>query len=203
MGRRATPVRGHRRDGRAGLRRRRDPAHARDAADVALRLARRHPLAAGADRAARPPRSTAPTIGSSKWTRARSRAAATRWSGPSTPAVTSRARSSAPRSARARIPFDGVRLAHLVMHAELEAAICSGPRRGKQFTYALLEERAPQRAAPDARRGARRADAPLLHEPRPRHRARLRVVVRTVARGRARRPRGARRRRRARDDRRR
>jgi hypothetical protein len=44
---------------------------------------------------------------------------------------------------RAKIPFDGVRLAHLVMHAELEAAICSGPRRGKQFTYALTERRAP------------------------------------------------------------
>jgi Winged helix DNA-binding domain len=45
---------------------------------------------------------------------------------------------------RAKIPFDGVRLAHLVMHAELEAAICSGPRRGKQFTYALTEHRAPR-----------------------------------------------------------
>jgi hypothetical protein len=29
------------------------------------------------------------------------------------------------------------------MHAELDAVICSGPRRGKQFTYALLDERAP------------------------------------------------------------
>jgi hypothetical protein len=45
---------------------------------------------------------------------------------------------------RANIPFDGVRLAHLVMHAELEAAICSGPRRGKQFTYALTERRVPK-----------------------------------------------------------
>jgi hypothetical protein len=33
------------------------------------------------------------------------------------------------------------RMAYLVMHAELEGLICSGPRRGKQFTYALLEER--------------------------------------------------------------
>jgi Winged helix DNA-binding domain len=33
-------------------------------------------------------------------------------------------------------------MAYLVMHAELEGLICSGPRRGKQFTYALLEERA-------------------------------------------------------------
>lgn len=38
----------------------------------------------------------------------------------------------------------GQRLAHLVMHAELEAVICSGPRRGKAFTYALVSERAPQ-----------------------------------------------------------
>ncbi len=35
----------------------------------------------------------------------------------------------------------GQRLAYLVMHAELEAVICSGPRRGKQFTYALLDDR--------------------------------------------------------------
>lgn len=38
----------------------------------------------------------------------------------------------------------GQRLAYIVMHAELEAIICSGPRRGKQFTYALVAERAPQ-----------------------------------------------------------
>ena len=30
------------------------------------------------------------------------------------------------------------------MRAELDGVICNGPRRGKQFTYALLEERAPQ-----------------------------------------------------------
>jgi hypothetical protein len=34
------------------------------------------------------------------------------------------------------------RLARIVMHAELDGLICSGPRRGKQFTYGLLEERA-------------------------------------------------------------
>ena len=44
---------------------------------------------------------------------------------------------------RARVPADGLKLAYLMMHAELEAVICSGPRRGKQFTYALLDERAP------------------------------------------------------------
>lgn len=45
---------------------------------------------------------------------------------------------------RARIPADGLKLAYLMMHAELEGAICSGPRRGRQFTYALLDERAPK-----------------------------------------------------------
>jgi len=34
-----------------------------------------------------------------------------------------------------------VRLACIVMRAELDGLICSGARRGKQFTYALLEER--------------------------------------------------------------
>lgn len=39
------------------------------------------------------------------------------------------------------------RLAHLMMRAEQDAVICSGPKRGKQFTYALLDERltGPQR----------------------------------------------------------
>ena len=35
------------------------------------------------------------------------------------------------------------RLAHIMMNAELNALICSGPRIGKQFTYALVEERVP------------------------------------------------------------
>jgi hypothetical protein len=38
---------------------------------------------------------------------------------------------------------EGVRLAYIVMHAELEGLICSGPRRGKQHTYALVSDRAP------------------------------------------------------------
>ena len=38
---------------------------------------------------------------------------------------------------------DGVRLSLLMMRAELDAVICSGVRKGKQFTYALLSERAP------------------------------------------------------------
>ena len=36
-----------------------------------------------------------------------------------------------------------VRLGLLLMHEELDGIICSGPRRGKQFTYALLDERVP------------------------------------------------------------
>jgi hypothetical protein len=43
---------------------------------------------------------------------------------------------------RAGISAAGLRLSYLTMHAELEALICSGPRRGKQFTYALFDERA-------------------------------------------------------------
>lgn len=39
---------------------------------------------------------------------------------------------------------DRLRLTFLVMRAELDGVICSGARRGKQVTYALLEERAPQ-----------------------------------------------------------
>jgi hypothetical protein len=46
--------------------------------------------------------------------------------------------------AQAGIVAEGQRLGHIVMNAELDAVICSGPRRGKQFTYALLTERAPQ-----------------------------------------------------------
>lgn len=44
---------------------------------------------------------------------------------------------------QAGIPATGVRLAYIVMHAELDALICSGAMRGKQHTYALLDERAP------------------------------------------------------------
>ncbi len=44
---------------------------------------------------------------------------------------------------QAGIPAAGVRLGYIIMRAELDAVLCSGPRRGKQFTYALLDERAP------------------------------------------------------------
>lgn len=42
-----------------------------------------------------------------------------------------------------RFPTDEIRMVYLLMWAELEGVICSGPRRGKQFTYALLEDRVP------------------------------------------------------------
>ena len=55
------------------------------------------------------------------------------------------------RLQRHRLEMAGQRLAHLMAHAELEGLVCSGPRRGKHFTYALLEERAPGAAAAVAR----------------------------------------------------
>ena len=36
---------------------------------------------------------------------------------------------------------DTIRLAHILIRAELDGVVCSGPRVGKQFTYALFEER--------------------------------------------------------------
>ncbi|HEY7201047.1 MAG TPA: winged helix DNA-binding domain-containing protein [Candidatus Dormibacteraeota bacterium] len=44
---------------------------------------------------------------------------------------------------RAGIPAKGQRLNHIVSYVELDGAIVSGRRRGKQLTYALLDERAP------------------------------------------------------------
>lgn len=37
----------------------------------------------------------------------------------------------------------GLPLGQVVMHAELRAVICSGPRRGKQITYQLVDDRVP------------------------------------------------------------
>lgn len=49
------------------------------------------------------------------------------------------------KSALERISIfaDGLRFGYLLMQAELDGIICSGPRQGKQFTYALLDERVP------------------------------------------------------------
>ena len=38
---------------------------------------------------------------------------------------------------------EGLRLVYILMCAELVGVLCSGGRRGKQFTYALLDERVP------------------------------------------------------------
>jgi hypothetical protein len=46
---------------------------------------------------------------------------------------------------QAGIAADGtLPMSLIMMRAELDGIICSGPRRGKQFTYMLLDERAPQ-----------------------------------------------------------
>jgi hypothetical protein len=45
------------------------------------------------------------------------------------------------------LPSTGFGLGYLLMHAELDGLICSGPVRGKQHTYTLLEARVP--AAPE------------------------------------------------------
>ena len=49
----------------------------------------------------------------------------------------------------AGIAPDGQRLPHLLIAAELDALIVSGPRRGRDFTYALLDERVPRTPALD------------------------------------------------------
>jgi hypothetical protein len=46
--------------------------------------------------------------------------------------------------AEAGIAAEGMRLGYILHRAEQDAVVCSGPRRGKQFTYALIAERAPQ-----------------------------------------------------------
>ncbi|GGE88254.1 winged helix DNA-binding domain-containing protein [Mycetocola zhadangensis] len=49
----------------------------------------------------------------------------------------------ADRLREAGIEATGPRLAYILMHAELEELVCSGPRRGRQHTYALFDERVP------------------------------------------------------------
>ena len=40
-----------------------------------------------------------------------------------------------------KIATDDIRSAHIMFRAELEQLVCNGSRRGKQFTYALMDER--------------------------------------------------------------
>lgn len=56
-----------------------------------------------------------------------------------------------------------LRLAYIVMDAELEGLICSGPVRGAQQTYALVDERAPRSSAADASGGRTRDAAELAY----------------------------------------
>ncbi len=42
---------------------------------------------------------------------------------------------------RAGVATEGQRFVHILLRAELDGVICSGPRVGKQFTYALLDDR--------------------------------------------------------------
>jgi Winged helix DNA-binding domain len=54
--------------------------------------------------------------------------------------------------ARARIDAgDSLRFACIMMFAECQALVTSGPRRGKHFTYALLDGRAPATGVPRTR----------------------------------------------------
>lgn len=46
---------------------------------------------------------------------------------------------------KVNIPTNEFRAAHLMYMAEIEGIVCNGVRRGKQLTYALLEERVPQK----------------------------------------------------------
>jgi Winged helix DNA-binding domain len=43
-----------------------------------------------------------------------------------------------------QLASQGIGLAYIIMNAELEGVICSGPLRGAQQTYALLDERVPR-----------------------------------------------------------
>jgi hypothetical protein len=50
---------------------------------------------------------------------------------------------------RSGVVADNQRVGHLLMHAELDGVVCSGVRRGRRHTYALLEERVPPAPALD------------------------------------------------------
>lgn len=41
-------------------------------------------------------------------------------------------------------PGDSMRLGYIMHRSELDGILCSGPRKGNQFTYALLDERVPK-----------------------------------------------------------
>ena len=47
------------------------------------------------------------------------------------------------RLGSAGIATNDIRAAYIMMWAEIDGLVCNGPRKGKQFTYALLEQRVP------------------------------------------------------------
>jgi hypothetical protein len=49
------------------------------------------------------------------------------------------------------VTVDRLGLSHLLIHAEVEAVICSGPMRGRKATYALVDERIPPAPAKSRR----------------------------------------------------
>ena len=49
--------------------------------------------------------------------------------------------------ARLDIVLNGRQMGHIMMQAELDCIVCSGGRQGKQFTYALFDERIPTTSA--------------------------------------------------------
>ncbi|MDR1380913.1 MAG: winged helix DNA-binding domain-containing protein [Tannerella sp.] len=49
---------------------------------------------------------------------------------------------------KAKIKTDTARMTHFMIHAEADAIVCSGALRGKEHTYALLDERAPAHQTP-------------------------------------------------------
>ena len=53
-----------------------------------------------------------------------------------------------PLFTRARISPAGQRMPHLLARAELAGLICSGARKGKQITFALLDDRVPRTKLP-------------------------------------------------------
>ncbi len=62
----------------------------------------------------------------------------------------SRTRAELAHSLRAAgIEASGQRLAYLLMHAELEELLCNGPRRARQHTYSLFDDRVPIRPGDD------------------------------------------------------
>lgn len=61
--------------------------------------------------------------------------------------------------AQAGIQNSDNRLAHLLMSAELDLLICSGPSRGKDSTYALMDERIPAYPVPEMEESLQRLAA--------------------------------------------